>query len=50
MSIHASIGLAAAVSGSTGSEDLMKNAVIMASYAYHAAMSDERVPRKTPAK
>jgi hypothetical protein len=28
-------------------EDLMKNAVIMASYAYHAAMSDERVPRKT---
>jgi carboxypeptidase Q len=31
-------------------EDLMKNAVIMASYAYHAAMSDERVPRKTPAK
>jgi hypothetical protein len=27
-------------------EDLMKNAVIMASYAYHAAMSDERVPRK----
>jgi Zn-dependent M28 family amino/carboxypeptidase len=31
-------------------EDLMKNAVIMASYAYHAAMSDERVPLKTPAK
>jgi Zn-dependent M28 family amino/carboxypeptidase len=27
-------------------EDLMKNAVIMASYAYHAAMSDARVPRK----
>jgi hypothetical protein len=27
-------------------EDLMKNAVIMASYAYHAATSDERVPRK----
>jgi len=31
-------------------EDLMKNAVIMASYAYHAAMSDERVPRKTIAR
>jgi len=28
-------------------EDLMKNAVIMASFAYHAAMSDSRVPRKT---
>jgi len=28
-------------------EDLMKNAVIMASYAWHAANSDERVPRKT---
>jgi Zn-dependent M28 family amino/carboxypeptidase len=28
-------------------EDLMKNAVVMASYAYHAAMSDTRVPRKT---
>jgi hypothetical protein len=27
-------------------EDLMKNAVIMASFAYHAAMSDQRVPRK----
>lgn len=27
-------------------EDLMKNAVIMASFAYHAAMSDARVPRK----
>jgi carboxypeptidase Q len=27
-------------------EDLMKNAVIMASFAYHAAMSDVRVPRK----
>ncbi len=27
-------------------EDLMKNAVIMASYAYHAAMSDEAMPRK----
>ena len=27
-------------------EDLMKNAVVMASFAYHAAMSDERVPRK----
>jgi hypothetical protein len=31
-------------------EDLMKNAVIMASYAYHAAMSDERVPRKGAGK
>lgn len=30
-------------------EDLMKNAVIMASFAYHAATSDARVPRK-PAK
>jgi len=28
-------------------EDLMKNAVIMASFAYHAAMSDARMPRKT---
>lgn len=28
-------------------EDLMKNAVIMASYAYHAAMTDELMPRKT---
>ncbi len=28
-------------------EDLMKNATIMASYAWHAAMSDERVPRKS---
>ena len=27
-------------------EDLMKNAVIMASFAYHAATSDARVPRK----
>jgi Zn-dependent M28 family amino/carboxypeptidase len=27
-------------------DDLMKNAVIMASYVYHAAMSDARVPRK----
>jgi len=27
-------------------EDLMKNAVIMASYAYHAAMSDVMMPRK----
>jgi hypothetical protein len=27
-------------------EDLMKNAVIMASYAYHAAMTDEPMPRK----
>jgi carboxypeptidase Q len=28
-------------------EDLMKNAVIMAVFAFGAAMSDERVPRKT---
>jgi len=27
-------------------EDLMKNATIVASFAYHAAMSDTRVPRK----
>ncbi|MBM3908113.1 MAG: M20/M25/M40 family metallo-hydrolase [Gemmatimonadetes bacterium] len=27
--------------------DLMKNAVVMASYAYHAAMADARVPRKS---
>jgi hypothetical protein len=27
-------------------EDLMKNAVMMASFVYHAAMSDERMPRK----
>jgi Zn-dependent M28 family amino/carboxypeptidase len=27
-------------------EDLMKNATIMASYVYHAAMATERVPRK----
>jgi hypothetical protein len=27
-------------------DDLMKNAVVMASFAYHAAMSDQRVPRK----
>ena len=28
-------------------EDLMKNAVIMAVFAYNAAMTDERIPRKT---
>lgn len=28
-------------------DDLMKNAVIMAVFAYHAAMSDEPMPRKT---
>ena len=28
-------------------DDLMKNAVIMAAFAYHAAMSEERIPRKT---
>ncbi len=27
-------------------EDLMKNAVVMASYAYHAAMSSEEMPRE----
>ena len=27
-------------------EDLMKNAVVMASYAWHAAMSDAKMPRK----
>ena len=27
-------------------EDLRRNAVIMASFVYHAAMSDERIPRK----
>lgn len=29
-------------------EDLMKNATIMASYVYHAAMADKLIPRKTP--
>jgi len=28
-------------------DDLMKNAVIQAVFAYHAAMADERIPRKT---
>lgn len=28
-------------------EDLMKNAVIVASFAYHAANAQERMPRKT---
>ncbi len=27
-------------------EDLMKNATIVAAFAYHAAMSDQRIPRK----
>jgi Zn-dependent M28 family amino/carboxypeptidase len=27
--------------------DLMKNAVVMASFVYHAAMADARIPRKT---
>ena len=27
-------------------DDLMENAVIMAVFAYHAAMSDERILRK----
>lgn len=30
--------------------DLMKNAVVMASYAYHAAMADQLVPREAMAK
>ncbi|MDA1081728.1 MAG: M20/M25/M40 family metallo-hydrolase [Gemmatimonadetes bacterium] len=29
-------------------DDLMKNATIMASYVYHAAMADTKIPRKTP--
>ena len=29
-------------------QDLIKNATIMASYVYHAAMAEERVPRKSP--
>jgi hypothetical protein len=29
-------------------EDLMKNATIMASYVYHAAMASELIPRKAP--
>jgi len=29
------------------SEDLMKNAVVEAAFAYHAAMADQRVPRKS---
>ena len=28
-------------------EDLMQNAVIMASFVYHAAMRDEKLPRKS---
>ncbi len=28
-------------------EDLMKNAVVMASFAWHAATADQRIPRKT---
>lgn len=32
------------------SEDLIKNAVIMAVFAYQAAMSDERIPRETLTK
>lgn len=31
-------------------DDLMKNAVIMAVFAYQAAMSDDRIPRKTITK
>jgi carboxypeptidase Q len=30
-------------------EDLMQAAVIMASFAYHAAMRDEKFPRAAPA-
>jgi hypothetical protein len=29
-------------------DDLKKNAVIMAAFAFHAAMSDQRIPRKSP--
>ena len=29
-------------------DDLMKNAVIMASFVYHAAMAEQKVPRKGP--
>ena len=29
-------------------QDLIKNATIMASYVYHAAMAEERIPRKAP--
>jgi len=29
-------------------DDLQKNAVIMAVFVYHAAMRDERIPRKQP--
>jgi Zn-dependent M28 family amino/carboxypeptidase len=29
-------------------DDLMKNATIVAAYAYHAAMADAKVPRKGP--
>jgi hypothetical protein len=29
-------------------DDLMKNSVVMASFAYSAAVSDEMVPRKAP--
>ena len=28
-------------------DDVMKNAVIMATFAWHAAMADERIPRKS---
>jgi hypothetical protein len=31
-------------------DDLTKNAVIMASFVYHAAMADERIPRKEPGR
>ena len=31
-------------------DDLRKNAVIIASFVYHAAMSNERIPRKRMAR
>ena len=34
--------------GQTRNEILIKNATIMASYVYHAAMAPTRIPRKTP--
>jgi len=29
-------------------EDLIQNAVVMATFAYHAAMRDEKLPRAVP--
>ena len=33
--------------GTIQAEDLMKNAVTMASYAWHAAIADARMPQKS---